>query len=50
MSGQQALLGLVLALMVFSVALELRAADFQRVAAAPRAVVVGLVPQFVLLP
>jgi len=50
MSGQQALLGLVLALMVFSVALELRAADFQRVAAAPRAVVVGLVPQFLLLP
>jgi len=50
MGGQQALLGLVLALMVFAVALELRAADFQRVAAAPRAVVVGLVPQFVLLP
>ena len=50
MSGQQALLGLVLALMVFSVALELRAADFQRVVAAPRAVVVGLVPQFLLLP
>lgn len=50
MAGQQALLGLVLALMVFSVALELRAADFQRVATAPRAVVVGLVPQFLLLP
>lgn len=50
MPSQQVLLGLVLAVMVFSVALELRPADFQRVATAPRAVVVGLVPQFLLLP
>ncbi len=50
MSNQQIALSLVLAIMVFSVALELRAADFVRVAQAPRNVIVGLVPQFVLLP
>jgi BASS family bile acid:Na+ symporter len=47
---QQLILSLVLATMVFSVALELKVADFTRVAQAPRAVVCGLVPQFVLLP
>ncbi len=50
MSSQQLVLSLVLATMVFSVALELRVADFQRVAQAPRAVVCGLIPQFILLP
>ena len=50
MNTQQLVLSLVLATMVFSVALELRVADFTRVAQAPRAVVCGLVPQFVLLP
>jgi bile acid:Na+ symporter, BASS family len=50
MSAQQLVLSLVLATMVFSVALELRVADFTRVAQAPRAVVAGLVPQFLLLP
>ena len=50
MTSQQILLSLVLATMVFSVALELKLADFQRVALNPRAVVAGLVPQFVLLP
>ena len=50
MPDQQVVLGSVLAMMVFAVALELRVADFQRIAAAPRAVVVGVVPQFVLLP
>jgi BASS family bile acid:Na+ symporter len=50
MSTQQLVLSLVLATMVFSVALELRVDDFRRVAQAPRAVVCGLVPQFVLLP
>lgn len=50
MADQQTVLGSVLAVMVFAVALELRVADFRRVAAAPRAVVVGLVPQFLLLP
>ena len=44
------LLSLVLATMVFSVALELRVADFARVAQTPRAVIAGLVPQFLLLP
>ena len=50
MSTQQALLSLVLATMVFSVALELRVMDFRRVAQTPRAVLAGLIPQFVLLP
>jgi BASS family bile acid:Na+ symporter len=50
MSTQQWVLGAVLFLMVLSVALELRVEDFRRVAAAPRAVVCGLVPQFILLP
>ncbi len=50
MTSTQAILSLVLATMVFSVALELRLDDFRRVAQAPRAVVAGLIPQFVLLP
>jgi BASS family bile acid:Na+ symporter len=50
MQTQQLVLGAVLALMVFAVALDLQPADFRRVAAMPRAVVAGLVPQFVLLP
>ena len=50
MTTQQALLSLVLATMVFAVALELRVSDFRRVAETPRAVVAGLIPQFVLLP
>ena len=36
--------------MVFSIALELKIADFRRVALAPRPVVAGLIPQFILLP
>jgi len=50
MSTQQLVLSLVLATMVFSVALELQLDDFLRVARSPKAVVVGLVPQFILLP
>ena len=50
MGTQQLALGLVLVLMVFSVALELRVDDFRRVAKMPRAVVAGLIPQFILLP
>lgn len=50
MTAQQLVLSLVLATMVFSVALELRVADFHNVWRTPRAVVAGLVPQFVLLP
>ena len=50
MGTQQLVLGLVLALalMVFSVALELKVEDFRRVARMPRAVVAGLIPQFIL--
>jgi BASS family bile acid:Na+ symporter len=50
MTTQQLILSLVLATMVFAVALELRVADFKRVAETPRAVICGLVPQFLLLP
>ncbi|GAP35134.1 bile acid:sodium symporter [Piscinibacter sakaiensis] len=50
MTAQQLVLSLVLATMVFSVALEVKPADFARVATMPRAVVCGLVPQFLLLP
>jgi BASS family bile acid:Na+ symporter len=50
MTLQQLLLSAVLATMVFAVALELRTEDFARVFRTPRAVLAGLVPQFVLLP
>jgi bile acid:Na+ symporter, BASS family len=50
MTTRQLILGLVLATMVFSVALELRIVDFKRVVQTPRAVLCGLIPQFVLLP
>ncbi|MBX3586059.1 MAG: bile acid:sodium symporter family protein [Ramlibacter sp.] len=50
MTAQQLVLSLVLATMVFAVALDLQVEDFRRVAQAPRAMVAGLFPQFVLLP
>jgi BASS family bile acid:Na+ symporter len=50
MTTQQLILSAVLATMVFSVALELKVDDFRRVAQTPRAVVCGLIPQFILLP
>ena len=50
MTTQQIVLSLVLATMVFSVALELQLDDFLRVARSPKAVIVGLIPQFILLP
>ncbi len=50
MTAQQLVLSLVLATMVFSVALELKMTDFRRVAQTPKAVVCGLIPQFILLP
>jgi BASS family bile acid:Na+ symporter len=50
MTTQQLVLSLVLMVMVFSVALELRVQDFKLVAQTPRAVIGGLVPQFILLP
>jgi BASS family bile acid:Na+ symporter len=50
MTTRQLVLSLVLATMVFSVALELKLADFTRVAKTPRAVLCGLIPQFILLP
>lgn len=50
MDDRQLALSLVLVTMVFSVALELRLADFRRVLESPRGIVAGLIPQFVLLP
>ncbi|HNT40110.1 MAG TPA: bile acid:sodium symporter family protein [Rubrivivax sp.] len=50
MTATQAVLSVVLATMVFAVALDLRVADFRAVARMPRAVIAGLVPQFLLLP
>jgi bile acid:Na+ symporter, BASS family len=50
MNAQQIALSLVLATMVFSIALELKLADFKRVAQNPKAVIAGLIPQFILLP
>ena len=50
MNVQQIILSMVLATMVFSVALELRIEDFKRVAQTPKAVICGLIPQFLLLP
>ncbi len=50
MNASQIVLSMVLATMVFSVALELRLDDFKRVAQEPKAVICGLRPQFILLP
>ncbi len=50
MTTQQIALSCVLALMVFSVALELKVDDFRRVAKTPKSVICGLIPQFILLP
>jgi len=50
MSKAQIVLSLVLALMVFSVSLELRLDDFRRVLQTPKSVICGLIPQFILLP
>jgi bile acid:Na+ symporter, BASS family len=47
---QQTILMIVLATMVYAVSLELKLADFRYVAKHPRAVLVGLVAQFALLP
>jgi BASS family bile acid:Na+ symporter len=50
MSTSQLALNAVLFAMIFSIALELRPADFVRVASRPLPVVAGLVAQFVFLP
>jgi BASS family bile acid:Na+ symporter len=49
-STRQLLLTLIVLGLVFSVALDLKPADFQRVLHNRRSVVAGLVPQFLLLP
>ena len=47
---QSTVLYVVLSIMVFSVSLDLKIADFRYVAKHPKAVVAGLIAQFVLLP
>ena len=49
MGTQQLILSLLLATMVFSVALEVKPSDFARVLQTPRSVLCGLIPQFILL-
>lgn len=44
------LLNAILAIVMFSVALDLRISDFARLARAPRPLLTGLVSQFVVLP
>jgi BASS family bile acid:Na+ symporter len=44
------LINLIVALMMFGVSLDLRAEDFRRIARAPKAPLIGLLAQFVLLP
>jgi len=46
----QQLLQIVLGIIMFGVALELRTADFRRLASDPKTPIIGLVCQFVLLP
>jgi len=48
--SQQLTLNLVLALMVFGLALDIKLEDFRRVFRSPKAPLVGLIAQFVLLP
>jgi len=48
--GQQMTLNLVLAVMVFGLALDIRLEDFKRVFRQPKAPVAGLIAQFLLLP
>jgi bile acid:Na+ symporter, BASS family len=48
--GSLVTLNAILALVMFGVALDIRAADFRRVREIPRAVGIGLVAQFALLP
>lgn len=50
MAAFDLILAAILALMMFSVALNLRAADFALLLQTPRAVLAGLIPQLLLLP
>ena len=48
--GSLNILNLVLAVVMFSIALELKPADFQRLFRAPKALLTGVASQFILLP
>lgn len=49
-AGSLTLLNAILAVVMFSIAIDLRARDFKALAKAPTPLIVGLVSQFVLLP
>ena len=49
-AGNMAVLKAILAIVMFSIALDLSADDFRRVARAPRPLIVGLISQFLILP
>jgi len=49
-AGQQLLLNLILASMIFGLALDIKPVDFRRVLKAPKGPVIGVVAQFLLLP
>ncbi|MEM7440032.1 MAG: bile acid:sodium symporter family protein [Pseudomonadota bacterium] len=49
-AGSLTLLNAILAIVMFSIAIDLKPSDFRRLASAPKPVLVGLVSQFVVLP
>ncbi|WP_406645716.1 bile acid:sodium symporter family protein [Aliisedimentitalea scapharcae] len=48
--GSLTLLNAILAIVMFSIAIDLSPADFRRLARAPRALITGLISQFLVLP
>ncbi len=49
-AGNLRLLNAILAVVMFSIALDLRLDDFRRVARGPKPLIVGLTSQFIILP
>ncbi len=49
-AGNLRVLNAILAIVMFSIALDLRTDDFRRIAGAPKPLIVGLVSQFLVLP
>jgi len=48
--GSMILLNAILAIVMFSIALDLTPEDFHRLRRAPKPVIVGLISQFIVLP
>ena len=49
-AGSLTLLNAILAIVMFSIAIDLKPADFRRLSQAPKPVLVGLISQFIVLP